>query len=495
MSCWNSARVSSLAIVVGWLFTGSLLAAETRTSIADAAEQREKARVRSLLDAGEDPSLPQADGMTGLHWAAYHDDVEMGQWLIKAGANPDPSNRYQITPLALACRNGSSEFVKLLLRSGAEAGHELPGGATLLMIAARTGKPDPVRLLLEQQVEVNAKDRKEQTALMWAAADGHGEVVDALIAAGADVDAVLPSGFNALFFAVREGRTEVALRLLAAGVDVNQEMDVSKPAGNAPKSGTSPLLLAVENAHFETAAALLEAGADPNDMRAGYAPLHAITWVRKPLGGDGDPAPIGSGAIGSLDFVRLLIQSGADVNLPHAKANAPDSRLNKTDATAFLLAANTADLPLMKLLLEFGADPNLTNRDHCTPLLAAAGVDALGSGDEPGGTEAEAIEVMQFLLDLGADINAVDDLGNSAMHGAAFQEWTEMVQFVADHGADIHIWNRKNKRGWTPLLIAQGYRPGNFRPSPQTIVAISEVMRAAGVEPELEPREKSAQTP
>ena len=57
------------------------------------------------------------------------------------------------------------------------------------------------------------------------------------------------------------------------------------------------------------------------------------------------------------------------------------------------------------------------------------------------------------------------------------------MQFLADKGAKIAIWNRKNKYGWTPLLIAEGRRPGNFKPSAETIDAVHRVMLAAGVTP------------
>ena len=58
-----------------------------------------------------------------------------------------------------------------------------------------------------------------------------------------------------------------------------------------------------------------------------------------------------------------------------------------------------------------------------------------------------------------------------------------MVQFLADRGAKVEIWNRKNKYGWTPLLIAEGHRPGNFKPSFETIAALHQVILAAGVTP------------
>ncbi|MEM7396051.1 MAG: hypothetical protein AAF492_27265, partial [Verrucomicrobiota bacterium] len=69
----------------------------------------------------------------------------------------------------------------------------------------------------------------------------------------------------------------------------------------------------------------------------------------------------------------------------------------------------------------------------------------------------------------------------------AYKSLPAMVRLLAETGADIKIWNRKNKRQWTPLLIAQGFRPGNFKPAAETIEAISEVMLAAGVIPPSAP--------
>ena len=69
------------------------------------------------------------------------------------------------------------------------------------------------------------------------------------------------------------------------------------------------------------------------------------------------------------------------------------------------------------------------------------------------------------------------------MHGAAYKNFPRVVQLLADKGARIEVWNRKNKYGWTPLSIAEGHRPGNFKPSPETIAALHRVMLAAGVSP------------
>jgi ankyrin repeat protein len=100
---------------------------------------------------------------------------------------------------------------------------------------------------------------------------------------------------------------------------------------------------------------------------------------------------------------------------------------------------------------------------------------------EVAGEEPEVLEAAQLLLDLGADVDAVDANGETAMHGAALKNLPKVVEFLADKGAKIEIWNRTNKYGWTPLMIAEGHRPGNFKPSFETTAALHRVMLAAGI--------------
>jgi ankyrin repeat protein len=461
------------------------LSSDEVARLAGAVARQDRAEIAGLLEQGADANAAEVDGMTALHWAAHHADLDTAKQLIQAKANVHASNRYGVRPLSLACGNDSPELVELLLGAGADPNTTLPGGETALMTAARTGVLGSVRTLLARGAEVNAKERNGQTAVMWAAAEGHADVVYALIQAGADFRTPLPSGFTPLFFAAREGRREVVRVLLKAGVEVNEPMRPNKSGGKTPRQGTSPFIIAVENGHFELAAALLMAGADPNDQRSGFAALHVITWVRKPNRGDdpdGDPPPAGSGNMTSLEFVRELIRRGADVNLRLERGSSGRGRLNRTGATAFFMAADTADLPLMRLLVELGADPMIPNADRATPLMAAAGLGTMAP-DEEAGTEAEMIEAVKYLLELGADVNAVDDNGETAVHGAAYNNAPKVVDLLVSLGAKIDVWNRSNKYGWTPLVIATGYRPGNFKPSPDTIAAIKRAMLAAGVTP------------
>jgi ankyrin repeat protein len=335
--------------------------------------------------------------------------------------------------------------------------------------------------------------------LMWTAAEGNTAVVLALMEAGADIKATLDSGFTPFFLAVREGRLDTVRAFLAAGIDVNAT--VPRPE-NAPRStagsyirpvdrGTSPLLLAVQNGHFELAIALVDAGADPNDSRSGFTALHTVTWVRKPDSSDNsDPAPAaGAGRLTSLEFVREIVKRGANVNLrlPKGAPKQPStsSRIESDGATPILFAADRSDVPLMRLLIELGADPLLPNLNNTTPLMAAAG---LGTTEplEEAGEENEALEAVNMLLDLGADINAVNNDGDTAMHGAAYNIYPRVVELLAQRGADPQVWKNPNKFGRTPLFIAEGYAGRLPRPDKPTIEAVTKLMLAAGLSTEGE---------
>jgi ankyrin repeat protein len=432
------------------------------------------------------PGLPCLATADDLLEAAYRDDSVVAKQLIDDGADVNAKNRYGVAPLSLACQNGNADLVEILLKAGADPNTELPGGETVLLTAARTGRVEPVKALLAKGARVDTTERKGQNALMWAAAEGHTDVVELLIQAGADPDITLDSGFNAMFFAARNGHSEAVKSLLKAGVDVTAQIKTEKSSGKAPPEGTTALRLAVENGHFDLAALLLEAGADPNEQSSGHTTLHVLTWVRKPNRGDGDdglPSPQGSGDLSELQFARLIVEKyHADVNAGLKRGSSGGPKFGTKGATPFLLAARTADLEYLKLLKELGADTKQSNDDGTTPLLAACGVGSLAP-EEEAGTETEALDTVAWLLELGSDINETNRNRETAMHGAAYRNRPKLVAYLAENGAEIERWNQKNKPGWTPLLIASGFRPGNFKPSADTIEAIESVMRAAGVEP------------
>jgi len=488
----RSHKAGTLVLLFGVIFT--IVARGDSFSIAGAVEARNPARTSKLLSSQIDVNAPQVDGMTALHWAAHHDDWELGKTLLDLGANASAKNRYGITPLYLACVNGNANLVRALLEAGADPNTTISGGETALMTAARTGDIDVVTTLISAGAGIDVKERNGQTAAMWAAAEGHSDVIRALLSAGADFQSPLKrSGYTPFFFAVREGRTEVVRMLLDAGASINAVMNPSKSGGKRPKKGTSPLLLAVENGHYDLAVELLDAGADPNDDRSGFTLLHSLTWIRKPDIGEsaaGDPQPQGSGRRNSDQFIRELVSRGADVDARLKKGRrAGRGRVSVVGATPIFLAADRADLAYMKLLVELGADPLISNEDGTTPLMVAAGIGSTAP-EEEAGSEAECLAAVKYLVSLGADINTVDANGETAMHGAAYKNIPSMAEYLDELGADIRIWNTKNALNRTPLLIAEGYRPGNFKPSFATVDAITAVMLANGVKPPTGPKPK-----
>ena len=472
----TTTRIALSILVASWWLSIQLsnMTGAAEPSLADAAERQSWPTVEKLVRESDAVNSAQADGMTALHWAAWHDETRIARLLLQAGADADAANRYGVRPLAIACQNGNAELVKLLLKSGADPDAQLHGGETALMTAARTGSLAAVQSLIAAGADVHAKEQRGQTALMWAAAEGNADVVAALIDAGADFLQPLSSGFTPLLFAAREGRSQVVELLITRGCDVNQVYQKSGASGKAPRNGSTPLIIAVENGHFQLAKTLLDSGANANDQRSGFTALHTLIWVRKPNrgdGDDGDPPPIGSGTMTSLQLARELVSHGADVNARLVKGSSGRGQLNRKGATPFLLAASTEDLPYLKLLVELGAKPDIPNADDCTPLLAAAGIGVLAPGEEAG-TEEEALAVVEYLISLGAAVNHVDANGETAMHGAAYKSLPRMVDYLAAHGADPKVWDRENKYGWTPMEIAQGHRPGNFKPSEATQAAL-----------------------
>ena len=313
------------------------------------------------------------------------------------------------------------------------------------MVAARTGVADSVRSLLGHGVDVEAREGwRGQTALMWAAAENNATIVQPLVDAGANVNAQSDEGFTPLVFAVRAGHTNTVEALLDAGSDVNLTLP----------DGTSPLVVAVINAHYDLGVLLLERGADPNASGQGWTALHQLVWARRPNRSFNNPPAFPTGTVTDLELVRALVSHGANINARQT-AEPPDgyrNALNRIDATPFLLAAKAVDLELMRLLLNLGADPFLTNEDGTTPLMVAAGVGIWSSGESPGSSE-EALEAVRLMLELGDSVTTVDANGDTALHGAVMRGSEDLLLFLIDRGAKLNIVNEK---GWTPLTIAQG---------------------------------------
>jgi ankyrin repeat protein len=451
------------------------LASAGDTRIAEALKKRDREAVRALLAQHADVKAPLPDGSTALHWTAHWDDVDTADLIIRAGASVDAADDYGVTPLLLAAENGSARMVDVLLKAGANPNLALPTGETALMTAARTGRVDVLKSLIGRGVDVNAKEKtRGQTALMWAVAEKHTEAVRLLIELGADVRARSTAGFTPLLFAAREGDVETTRALMSAGADINE----------AASDGTTALLTAVIRRRLDYARFLLEQGADPN-KGSGYTPLHwaAGEWngeLSVSVAEDSEWSAFG-GLRGAekLSFVTLLLEHGADPNARVAKnvrrfGGGGGNAGSLIGATPFLLAAMAADVAVMRVLLDRGADPLAKTSSGTTALMLAAGL-----GHAPGitpVTEERALEAARLTLEHGNEINAANAAGDTALHGAAFWGADRVVQFLAGKGANV---NARNKKLWTPLIITEGiYQGGGVKYFPTT----AELLRKLGAE-------------
>ena len=436
--------------------------AQTLTSVVKAGDLN---ALETRLAAGADAAEASTDGTTPLHWAAQLDDVQAATALLAAGADATAANRYGVTPLTLAATNGSAAMIEVLLEAGADPSVAMPEGETVLMTASRTGAVDTVRLLLDAGADPNATERwHQQTALMWAAAQNETAAAEVLLAAGADVAARSEGGFTPLLFATREGHHEVLHALLASGAD---------PDDTLP-NGMSALVLATYNAHYDVAAVLLEANADPNAAGHGWTALHQVVWTRRPNLGRNPPFPVPSGRMNGLDMARALVEHGADPDARQVAEPRDGNRnmLKRAGATPFLLAAKAADVEMMRLLVALGADPGLTTDQGATPLMAAAGVGIWKIGENPG-TNEEALEAVTLAWELGNDVNAMDENGDTALHGAIHRGAGEIVRFLADKGADL---DATNSIGWTALSVAEGvFYPNTFNRHPELVSLLQEL--------------------
>ena len=480
-----------------WVLSATLLlavgvaAANPDLRLVNAAKNQDSQQVRALLRERPDVNVPSEDGSTALLWAAHWNDLQTAELLVRAGANANAANDFRMTPLAQACTNGSAKLVDLLLTAGADPNTPIGTGETPLMTCARAGSADAVRVLLVRGANVNAREPiQNQTALMWAAAQRHPKVLQTLIEAGADLQAHTKSGFTALHFAARAGDMESAQTLLAAGVDVNIKTQPDSQngrglgargagagrgaaagragggqgaRGDTNFAGTTPLLVATVRGFVPLALFLLDRGADPNVIDAGFAPLHwaAGTWengLANPVYGFVDPVGGIPDREAKLQLVKALLAHGANPNLqmtarpPGYGGTGTGGYNDAAGATPFILAANSADVEMMRILRAAGADPHLVTKTNSNALLAATGLNR-GIG-EIIDDEDRALEAVNYLLEVGVDPKAVTTYNENALFGPGYRGWNRMLQLLIDKGAEV---NTENKAGVTPWLAASGF--------------------------------------
>jgi ankyrin repeat protein len=249
-------------------------------------------------------------------------------------------------------------------------------GSTALMHGAYAGTLAIMEALVEAGADVNARNARKASALHWAVADP--AKMKLLLLTGADVNARTTEGRTALHLAALQPMGAPLVKLL---LEVGAEVDARSILGATP-------LFAAAAVSVESTRLLLEKGADPNiPSQTGGTALMAAR---------------------SSEIVALLVARGADVNAR-----------SKRGETALAAAAGRGDLMSVNLLLDQGADVNATDYRGYTPLMHAAQYDR------------DAPELIRLLLASGANVAATGE-GRTALTIAARRGETELTRILRE---------------------------------------------------------------
>ncbi len=480
--------------------------ADGATALQWAVYRDDLPMVNELIAAGADVKLANREGATPLYLAAIHGSAPMIEKLLKAGADPNTLGPEGETALMLAARSGNLDAIRALLTYHANVNaKDKLRSTTALMWATEQGHPEAVKLLVEHGADVGAQTEidtrnarnnlantvKQRLHGAFGALGKRGPGNDGTAARPqSEAENTPPApkggksgkanseedftgffrrpakkdggGLTALVYAARENCMECAKTLVEAGADVNQRTFY----------GWTPLLVATQNRHYELGKYLLDHGANPNiPNKGGWTAIYLATDNRNIEGGD---YPVRTPDMDHLDFIKLLIAKGADVNAricgaestpEECKGDSTETRTNfmmqwlfEDGATPFLRAAQSADVELMKLLLAHGANPKIYTAHDVTPLAVASGIGWVEGVTYEWSPE-QNIEAVKMCLDLGIDPNVADDEGRTALHGAAHKGRLEVIQLLVDHGANLDAHDGGSRDSVNGALLGKTWIP------------------------------------
>ena len=443
--------------------------ADGATALLWAAHWDDLDTVDLLLRAGADVTAADDHGVTPLERAAENASTAMVEKLLAAGASANAAQTSGLTLLMTAARTGNVQVVGMLLAHGAYVNATTKEThSTALMWAVAESHRAVVDALLDGGADPNSSTAKGLTPLLFAARNGDIEMAETLIAAGVDVNQTGADGTHVLPYAIIIGHDAFALFLLEQGADPNGSMDGVR-ALHAAAGSASTWLGDWKRRHGDSrrrsdfgrrgldpgrglpvVKALLARGADPNARITTSAMF--MSYIGYPRKGAFEPFACGTGDLRGA--TPLWVAAYAANRPPVADSRASD------------YAAGSSEI--IRTLLEAGADQHLTTDDGTTPFMVAAG---LGRSTyrprEPRGVRSPSAEAaVKMLLEAGAEMNAVNEADFTALHGAAFRGLNEVIEYLVEQGADI---DARDFRGRTAYRMAEGSKQSfQFQSWPET---------------------------
>ncbi|KAK3589737.1 hypothetical protein CHS0354_021059 [Potamilus streckersoni] len=416
-------------------------------SLLEGARQADIARVKKYLEVVNFKHPYTGD--TALHAAAaspFPKRKQVVEALIRKGANINDKNKDCLAPLHIAADKAHYDVMDVLLKQGAKVNALDGQGQTALHRVAQQGNIQACRLLMSYAVDCSIRSQQGYTAaelatesiqkmlqddppiggtdvdlqLLEAAKAGDLEVVKKLISANQhavncrDLDG---RHSTPLHFAAGYNRVVVVDYLLQHGADVHAK----------DKGGLVPLHNACSYGHYEVTELLIKHGACVNvaDLWK-FTPLHEAA------------------AKGKFEICKLLLKHGADPNKKNRDGNTPLDLVKEGDQdVADLLRGDAALLEAAKKgnlarVQKLSTPENINCRDtqgrNSTPLHLAAGYNN--------------VEVAEFLLENGADVNAQDKGGLIPLHNASSYGHVDIAALLIKYNTCV---NAVDRWGFTPL--------------------------------------------
>lgn len=342
-------------------------------ALAGAAFRGHLDMARLLLEKGADVDSAAALGGTALFWACCGGNLEVVQLLVIAGCEIDKTTDDGQSPLGRAASGiynpNALSIVRFLIQHGANVDHADKTGRTSLMHCAFGGHLEITQCLLEAGADPKLRSNHNETAVNFAcqARDENPELLKILLKSGSDADAIDELyHIGALNQAAIKNHHRLVLELLRKGVPVNGLPDETQsPLCNAAHRGSadsvrvliehgadlefagrnsdgsqrddeSPLTASLRRHHNETATLLIEAGADVNKIDShGATPLLTALGYHDPWEYERSVAPKAS-----LPLIQLMLEKGADPDLP-------------SGGSALVLARQTKNTRLIGLIQKF----------------------------------------------------------------------------------------------------------------------------------------------
>lgn len=374
----------------------------------EACKEGDLKTVQKLIDAGFGINFPDSEGMTPLMWAAGYDHLAIVQELLKRGVDIHAKATNDISALMFAAAEGHTDILKVLIKDGADVNAKDKEGKTAWIYALEEGHTKALEAIQEW---INPYDDSGDTPLISFIRNGNLDAAENMISAKADINRTNKEGDTPLAVTVKCNNASAFKRLLERGADINAIGQDGKPAwilaiemghlhlikevgeliDRKGKDGNTPLLYALKNGHFEAAKSLVKIGAELNEEIAN----HETAWIYAAKHG----------------LIPLLNEAGADIN----------GRYHGYGDTPLCTAVQFSDAATVEELIKNGAKVNIKGGSSAPLILA---------------TTLERVDVVQVLINHGADIGPINEKNYSALTIAMAKGFSQIEKLLKDSNKD-----------------------------------------------------------